>query len=133
MIVSMRRSVCAFTIAISSLFAQGTIEVNGRLIRYEVRGGYAIVQGDIIIGTAAEVEQASRGVKAGEPQSVVLRFDTSNPQRWPDATMYYSIDPAIPNPQRLLDAVEHWNTRTHLKILPRTNQTNYVRFVNNTT
>jgi hypothetical protein len=31
MIVSMRRSVCVLTIAISSLYAQGTIEVNGRL------------------------------------------------------------------------------------------------------
>ena len=27
-----------------------SIELNGRLIRYEVRAGFAVVQGDIIIG-----------------------------------------------------------------------------------
>src|SRR5260370_15683218 len=37
-----------------------TLESNGRLIRYQVRGGFAVVQGDIIIGTAAEVEAAHR-------------------------------------------------------------------------
>ena len=30
-----------------------SLELNGRLMRYQVRAGFAVVQGDIIIGTAA--------------------------------------------------------------------------------
>jgi len=74
-----------------------SLEVNGRLIRYQVRGGFAVVEGDIIIGTAATG-------KSSEPQASVLTFTSA--QKWPSATMAYDIDPAIPNPQRILDGIE---------------------------
>jgi uncharacterized protein (TIGR03437 family) len=103
-----------------------TVEIGGRPTAYEVRGNYAVVQGDIIIGTAAEVEAAS-----GRDSAVVL--PGGGVSYWPGGTMYYTIDANIPNQQRLLDAVKHWNDRTPLQILPRTNQPNYVRFVRDLT
>src|SRR4051812_45822899 len=81
------------------------LKVEGRTIYYEIRGGYAVVEGDIIIGTAAEAEAAARedSVKTLQPRSVIDRFNTSNPQRWPDNTIPYVIDSDIPNQQRILD------------------------------
>jgi uncharacterized protein (TIGR03437 family) len=111
-----------------------TLESNGRLIRYQVRGGFAVVQGDIIIGTAAEVEAGRRAVnrKSLEPLSSVLLFNTTN-QQWPNATMPYVIDPDIPNPQRILDGIAHWNTKTQFHIVPRSTEANYVHFQRSTT
>src|SRR5450759_2339473 len=66
-----------------------SLDVNGRLIRYQVRGGFAVVQGDIIIGTAADAEAMRRasGGKSPEPAASVFLFNPSNPQKWPNATM----------------------------------------------
>jgi astacin len=111
-----------------------SLELNGRLIRYQVRGGFAIVEGDIIIGTA-EAAEAARGAstaKSPEPQASVLTFK-AGPQQWPDRTMAYDIDPAIPNPQRILDGIAHWNTKTQFRIVPRTTEVNYVHFKHDAT
>jgi uncharacterized protein (TIGR03437 family) len=112
-----------------------SLDLNGRLIRYQVRGGFAVVEGDIIIGTAAEVEAArlaSTG-KSAEPLAVVLLFNTANPRMWPNATMAYVIDADIPSPQRILDGIAHWNTRTQFRIVARTTEANYVHFSRSTT
>jgi|GEM_PF-1687033 len=112
-----------------------SLELNGRLVRYQVRGGFAVVQGDIIIGTAAEAEAARRAStsKSPEPLASVLTFDTANPRKWPNATMAYVIDADIPSPQRILDGIAHWNTRTQFRIVARTTEANYVHFSRSTT
>ena len=111
-----------------------SLEVNGRIVHYEVRGGYAVVEGDIIIGTAADAEVAAQAdsVKSPRPLAVILNFDTANPRKWPNATMPYVIDSDVPNQQRILDGINQWNSRTPFKIVPRTNEGNYVRFVRST-
>ncbi|MCX6629733.1 MAG: M12 family metallopeptidase, partial [Candidatus Solibacter sp.] len=107
-----------------------SLDLDGRLIRYQVRGGFAVVEGDIIIGTAAQAEAArhSSTGKSPQPLASVLKFNTANPQKWPEATMAYAIDADIPNPQRILDGIAHWNARTQFKIVPRTTEANYVHF-----
>jgi astacin len=112
-----------------------SLDLNGRLIRYQVRGGFAVVQGDIIIGTAAEAEAARRSStgKSSEPLASVLTFDTANPRKWPNATMAYVIDADIPSQQRILDGIAHWNTKTSFHIVARTTEANYVHFSRSTT
>ena len=112
-----------------------SLGLNGRLIRYQVRSGFAVVEGDIILGTAAPAEAARRAStgKSAEPLAVVLNFNTANARMWPNATMAYDIDPAIPNPQRILDGIAHWNTKTQFKIVARTTEFNYVYFKHDTT
>jgi len=139
----MRRLVCVICTALGLavvLPAQTepevrSLELNGRLIRYQVRGGFAVVQGDIIIGTAAEADAVRRSSagKSPEPLASILTFNFANPQKWPNATMPYVIDPDVPNPQRILDGIAHWNNRTPFKIVPRTAESNYVRFSRSTT
>ena len=112
-----------------------SLELNGRLIRYQVRGGYALVQGDIIIGTAAEAE-AARSASTGkllQPLASVLTFTGGGGRKWPNATMPYVIDSDIPSPQRILDGIAHWNTKTQFRIVPRTTESNYVHFTRSTT
>ena len=47
--------------------------------------------------------------------------------------MPYVIDSDIPNQQRILDGIAHWNSRTQFKIIPRTTEANYVHFSRSTT
>src|ERR1039457_3012394 len=73
------------------------LELNGRLIRYQVRGGFAIVEGDLIIGTAEAAEAARRAstAKSPEPQASVLLFDTANPEKWRRAPHHPHTDPSL--------------------------------------
>ena len=117
------------------LWAQGTpstgvVTIDGREVTYQLRGGYAVIEGDIIIGTPGRMPTDS-GLKEQArllPQSAGQIFFGGLPAHWPNATMYYTIDSDLPNPSRILNAIDHWNTRTPFKILARTTEPNYVRF-----
>ena len=101
------------------------ILIGGKPVSYTVQDDLAVTQGDIILGTAAEIEAASKN-PAVTPRAAALYLSAPT---WPDATLYYTISAGFPNQQRILDAVDHWNNNTPIKILPRTGQTNYVQFV----
>ncbi len=106
-----------------------TVVLNGQTVRYTVNGDLAITEGDIILGTVAEVEAAAADSKAPTPRAASLYLGLGTaPRLWPDSTVYYTISPSLPNQKRVLDAIDHWNTKTPLKILPRTGQSNYVQF-----
>lgn len=47
---------------------------------------------------------------------------------WDDNVVYYDIDPALPNQQRVSDAISHWETNTAVKFVKRTSESNYVYF-----
>jgi len=48
--------------------------------------------------------------------------------RWPDNTVYYAIDSNLPDQNRALDAIKHWEASTTLKFVQRTSQSNYIYF-----
>ena len=129
----MPRTLLAFLFALSS-FAQANspvrrIETNRGTITYTVDGPFAVTEGDIILGPADAVEsyRTSRTEEAGRlsPRSLTMIPSLSS-KLWPDATIYYTIDADVPNQQSILDAIAHWNTKTPMKVLPRTTQANYV-------
>lgn len=49
--------------------------------------------------------------------------------RWPGGVIPYVIDPDIPHPERLHSAMKQWIDLTPIRLIPHTNQSNYVRFV----
>lgn len=107
-----------------------TVVVDGKSIRYKVSGDQAITQGDIVLGNAADLEAYASGNAKSMPREAALYLGgLGTPNLWPSGTMYYSIASSLPDPQRVLDAVAHWNAKTPLKILPWTGQSSYVRFV----
>jgi len=112
---------------------KGTALVSGATfarkgLLYAEVDGLALFEGDIVLGTVdkvhADIEevvhaQASALVDVGNlPQHAV---GISGQQfRWPDATIPYDIDPALPNQQRVTDAIAHWGTNTRIRFVLRT-------------
>ena len=107
-----------------------TLVVDGKTLRYKVSGDLAITEGDIVLGNAADLEAFASGNTKSMPREAALYLGgLGTPNLWTSGTLYYTIAGSLPNQQRVLDAVAHWNARTPLKVLPWTGQTNYVRFI----
>jgi len=49
-------------------------------------------------------------------------------RRWPRKTVIYDIAPTLPNPQRVTDAITHWQQNTVIKFKKRTAEKDYVYF-----
>ncbi len=107
----------------------GIAQVNGvtfknRWLHYAEVDGNAMFEGDIVLGTLDEVQSD----EAGNP---VLRSVgiTGVQFRWPNGRIPFEIDPALPNPQRVNDAIGHWHAHTGIRLVPRSGEADYVRFV----
>jgi uncharacterized protein (TIGR03437 family) len=105
-------------------------EYRGRPVTFENVDGLAIYQGDIVLGTTAEVERAPDPAKSRESSTV-----SSSLYLWPGARIPYTIDSTLSSAlqQRILSAIDHWNTRTPVSLIPRTPADfSYVRFTTST-
>ncbi|WP_159099315.1 M12 family metallopeptidase [Aquimarina spinulae] len=90
------------------------ITVGGIPMTAEKIGDRYIVDGDIIV-TPDHLNSHSKS--------------TGNPNKfWPNGTIYYVINSDLPSQHRVSDAINHWEYRTNFRFVPRTNQSNYVRF-----
>src|SRR5258708_37889036 len=65
------------------------------------------------------------------PFNKIQSADTApaNRYRWPGGVIPYIIDSNIPRPDRINAAILQWMDLTPIRLVPRTNQSNYVRFV----
>lgn len=122
--------VCAALAVLALLCpAQSTPDIRssyyrGRPVTYQVIDGLAVYQGDIILGTAEELEAART---AGGRQIKAMVIDSPS-RLWPAGVIPYTIDADLPSQQRVLDAVAHWNTRTPIRLVPHTTESNWVHF-----
>ena len=48
--------------------------------------------------------------------------------RWTNSTVYYAIDPSLPDQDRVFDAIAHWEETTNLTFVERSFQKNYIYF-----
>ncbi len=89
--------------------------------------GMAVFEGDIILGSIDEL-QASMDDSGTLMQSIGI---TGQQYRWPNKTIPYDIDPNMPNQQRVLDAIAHWQEKTCIRFVLRTpaNAAQYPNFV----
>ncbi len=119
----------------------------GQPVTYEVIGGLAIVQGDIILGTPEELEPRDRqpagnavadgnparlSDRAKLPTPVTTRDSAANTDpntRWPDGVVAYVIDEDLYLPTRVHDAIEHWEEHTSIRFVERTDESNWVNFM----
>ena len=81
-------------------------------VQYVEIDGLAIFEGDIVLGTAAEVERMTEQLRtemvSGFASSVVI----SGPQfRWPNCRIPFTIDPALPNQQRVHEGTQRSHQR----------------------
>jgi Astacin (Peptidase family M12A) len=53
----------------------------------------------------------------------------ANRYRWPGGVVPFVIDPNVPRPERIYNAIHQWAELTPIRLVPRTRESNYVRFV----
>jgi hypothetical protein len=104
-------------------------------LTYGVSGKLAIWQGDIILGTVAELERSTPErphgysiIKAGEHGTIEADLRVGAGYKWPNNTIFYQIDSALPSPSRVTDAIAHWQAKTPVRFVQRVSEPNYVFF-----
>jgi len=100
----------------------------GKQLTYSKIDDLAVFEGDIVLGLASAMPDANRD--ADVAYAVIVSATSA---RWPDATVPYEIDAAMPNQFRVTDAIAHWTANTTVKFVQRTAANagtfpNYVRF-----
>jgi hypothetical protein len=100
-----------------------------RAVQYVAVDGLAMFEGDIVLGTVEEVERTSDALRAqisgALPESVII----SGAQfRWPNCTVPFTVDPALPNQARVTDAIAHWQASTGFRFVARTTEGDFVTF-----
>ncbi|QEH38131.1 Flavastacin precursor [Aquisphaera giovannonii] len=100
--------------------------------------GLAIFEGDIVLGTVDQVKAMTSQVSdrmAGVGPVLESIGITGQRFRWPNATIPYDFEAGFPNPQRITDAIAHWEANTRIRFVLRTAANaaqfpNFVRFSN---
>ncbi len=88
-----------------------------RELTYQKVDGQRILEGDIILPEPlAEREGVARQGLAALPAWGL----------WPDGVVPVFIDPALPNPARVHDAMTHWHMRTRIRFVTRSTEAAYV-------
>jgi hypothetical protein len=106
----------------------------GKAVQYADVNGWAMFEGDICLGRTEDVRRATEARQADEAGNVAFGVVISGQEfRWPDGVVPYEIDPAMPNQNRVTDAIAHWESNTAVRFVRRTQQNsgqfaNYVRF-----
>jgi hypothetical protein len=83
-------------------------------VQYSAINGIAIFEGDICIGTVDEVKERSQ---QETPFGVGI---TGQKYRWPGGVIPYVLHSALPNTQRVTDAIAHWQANTKIRFVLRT-------------
>lgn len=76
-------------------------------------GGAPVFEGDIVLARPLE----KQGIVVVKPGA-----------RWSNSTIVFEIDPQLPNPQRVEQAMAHWEQHTPIRFAQRTNEKDYVVF-----
>ena len=86
-------------------------------VKYSPLDGLAVFEGDIVLGTVAQIQAASAQAAAAglAPKGVVIKGEQ---YRWPGGRVPYRIDPALPKPERVTEAIQHWETNTSIRFIP---------------
>jgi hypothetical protein len=106
-----------------------TAVFRGRIVEHIVRDGEAIMEGDMILGAADELQPANSSTsKSNDKSAVAISYSF---YRWPNGIIPYIVDASAPNKTWISQAINHWNTKLSgvIRLVPRTSQNDYVKFV----
>ena len=111
---------------------RGLHGATGKWLHYADVDGQAIFEGDIVLGSVADMQAD----ESGNP--VLFSVGITSPDgvqfRWAGGRVPYEVDPALPNQARITDAIAHWESNTVIRFVLRTaanaaQHPDYVRFV----
>lgn len=113
------------TAAAKENMSRQTSTFRGRQLDHAVVDGVGIFEGDILLGQSHELEQATRENRIPIKQGSAI---PGQQYRWPGGIVPYVLNTAFPNPQRVTDAIAHWNTKLagRIQMVQRTNQADYI-------
>jgi astacin len=85
-------------------------------VKYSALDGMAIFEGDIALGTVAQIEAVSSRpeIQRLKPQGVAI---SGTQYRWPNGKIPYRIDPALTQPERVTAAIAHWEANTKIRFI----------------
>lgn len=90
-------------------------------VAFEVKAGLAIHQGDIVLGREDEMLRSDADVRAA-----AVRPDRT----WADGVVPYVFGETTPAAEAaFLEAVAHWEGRTVLRFVPRTDEADYIEVI----
>jgi hypothetical protein len=92
-----------------------------RIIKFSVIGGYAIVEGDIVLGSVDELDQITEGIGV-----------VGAGMRWSKGVIPYRFDSSLIFPSQVEEAIQHWEKETLIRFVKRTGERNFVTFWSNT-
>lgn len=105
-------------------------------VTYADVDGLAIFEGCIILGETAKVEQSRKTIEKAiitAPEMLTkagaktLGVGIVGRQfRWPNRTIPYEVDPAIPDPQRITDAMAHWHQHSSFRFRPHAGEADFI-------
>lgn len=101
-------------------------------VKYSAVNGLAVFEGCIVLGTVEEMERHAAAIRSGADTGIERGVAITGEQyRWPNGLMPYSIDPNLPNQNRVTDAIKHWEQNTAIRFVLRTaaNASQYPDFV----
>jgi hypothetical protein len=90
----------------------------GYAVKYMSIKGENVFEGDIIITLDKSSSKTTNSTGRAAPLS-----------RWPGGVIYYIIQTGMSDQYRVNDAISHWQANTGITFVPRTNQTDYIKFV----
>jgi hypothetical protein len=108
--------------------------VGVRPFQYVDIDGRARVEGCIDLGSVAEVEGDTEKLRQNPQAAAKGQIDVLGVAireirfRWKEKTIPFTIDPGLPNQQRVRDAIAHWHQKTAIRLVERTNQNDFVTF-----
>ncbi len=101
-----------------------------QLVPYVAEDGLAVFEGDIVLGTVEEAQAKLAAGPSTEEEghgAIVSRIPWN---QWPNKVVPYTIDSSMPHPERVTDAITHWEAKTSIRFVKRTNQFGHVAFTN---
>lgn len=101
--------------------------LGNRKVRYRNQGnGYLLVDGDILLESEHDLPEEPNPHFVSRGVGIAM----GSGKLWPGGILPYQISSQLPNPQRVLDAINHWNTNLQgvIQLVPRTAQNDYVYF-----
>ncbi|MCB7480652.1 M12 family metallopeptidase [Christiangramia sediminis] len=101
----------------------------GRKLPVEELNGKYVYQGDIFLPESNISKSPVDLILEPNEDLGTLNKSVGRTQYfWPDNIVYYEIDSSLPNQQRVLDAINHWESNTAVKFIQRSAESNYIYF-----